>query len=186
MSFFFQSSEDCKMREDRPSLGGQSFCYANVPQRRVHWGEKKADFKLCFQLFLAQQKITKKCSLLNIQTFCLHSWKLNYVSSHLGFIWAFKENANGRYRLCTGWANWTWQRNPSARQSAGASFVAGFSIGLKDTLIPSLYPHFWHAFISRACQHPQKARNICECTPQRCQVDLKRLIGTTMRAACRG
>lgn len=29
------------MREDRPSLGGRSFCYVNVPQRRVHGGRKK-------------------------------------------------------------------------------------------------------------------------------------------------
>lgn len=117
--------------------------------------------------------------------------KIELCQFTFGFIWAFKEKVGGRCRLCTGWANWTWQQNPSARQSAGASFVAGFSIGLKDTLVLSLYPHFWHAFIScaaekRACRvsaSAKRACDICEFTVQCGQAELKHATRDTRHAS---
>lgn len=179
------------MREDRPSLGGPSFCYVNVPQRRVHRGRKKAHIKLCFQLFLAQKKIMKKCSLLNIQTFCWHSWKLNYVNSHLArfILRGFKER-RGR-----GGGVWSAARAQGAAierdntirqcgQSAGVSFVAGLSIGLTHFDSFPLFIFLTRIHLTRGRKRScwglasAKTCDICACTLQCSQAELKQLIGT--------
>lgn len=154
-------------------------------------GGEKAHIKLCFQLFLAQQKITKKCSLLNIQTFCRHSWKLNYVNSHLArFILSIQRKEGlGRGCVkrssCTGCANWMWQQNLSlCGRSSGASFVAGFSIGLTHFDSFPLSTFLTRIHLSRVRKRScralasAKACDICECTLQCGQAELKQLIGT--------
>lgn len=175
------------MREDRPTLGGHSFCYVNVPQRWVHRGRKKAHIKLLSIIFSPTEDY-EEMQPAKYSSICRHSWKLNYANSHLArFIWAFKEKR--------GWGKVVWSTarahaGPIERdntihqcgQSAGASFVAGFSIGLTHFDSFPLSTFLTHIHLTHDRKHlcwvlaSANACDICECTLQCGQAELKQLM----------